>query len=105
MCIGNPMFVIEVERGLATVAAGGRVERVDTRLVGEVSPGDWLLIFQGAARERLTPERAEEIASALELLEAAMRGDVDAAAADPGFVLPSAMDAATLAALTGETTR
>lgn len=76
-------------------------ERIDTRLVGEVEPGQWLLVHQGAARERLSPERAAEIASALALLEAALAGDADGAAAAPDFDLPSALSAEQLAALTG----
>lgn len=75
--------------------------RVDTRLVGEVAPGQWLLVHQGAARERLSPERAAEIASALALLEAALAGDAAGAAAAPDFDLPSALSATQLAALTG----
>jgi hydrogenase expression/formation protein HypC len=76
-------------------------EVVDLRLVGEACAGDWLLVFQGAARERLDPVRAAEIESALDLLAAGLAGRHDAAApADPGFALPSAMSAADLAALT-----
>ena len=103
MCIGVPMRVIESWSGQASVAGRGRSERIDTRLVGACAPGDWLLVFQGAARERLDPRRAAEIGHALDLLEAAMAGDTQRAAADAGFELPSAMSAAQLAALTGAT--
>jgi hydrogenase expression/formation protein HypC len=75
MCIGFPLQVIEAWRDGALVAGRGRVESVDTRLVGPVQPGDWL--------------------------EAGLAGDADGAAADPGFALPSAMSAEQLAALTG----
>ncbi len=101
MCIGQPMSVLEAWNGQAMVAGRGRVETVDTRLVGTVAPGDWLLVFQGAAREKLDAQRAAEIEAALDLLEAGLSGDADGAAADPGFALPSAMSAAQLAALAG----
>lgn len=101
MCIGTPMKVIESWTGGALVAGRGRVERIDTRLVGDApcAAGQWLLVFQGAAREALDAQRAAEIDAALDLLEAAMAGNAEQAAADPGFVLPSAMSAAQLQSL------
>lgn len=102
MCLGIPMRVIEAWSGGALVAGRGREEQVDTRLVDGAGRGEWLLVFQGAARERLTAERAAEIDATLDLVEAALGGDAPGAAADPGFVLPSAMDPAALAALTGD---
>jgi hydrogenase expression/formation protein HypC len=101
MCIGLPMQLSE-HGGLHARAAGrGREERIDLRLVGECAPGDWVLVFQGAARERLHPQRAAEINAALDLLEQGLGGGTLDAGADPGFALPSAMSAAALAALAG----
>ena len=97
MCIGIPMRVIEADAGLALVEGRAGVERIDTRLVGGVAAGEWLLVFQGAARERLDEQRAAEINATLDLLEAAMAGDAAAAAADPGFVLPSSLSPAAFA--------
>jgi hydrogenase expression/formation protein HypC len=100
MCIGIPMRVIEAwPEGALAVGRNG-AERIDTRLVGGCAADDWLLVFQGAARERLDPLRAAEIEAALDLLQAGLAGDLDAAGAAPGFQLPSAMTAAQLAALT-----
>lgn len=101
MCIGTPMRVLEAWSDAALASGRGRVERIDTRLVGDCGAGDWLLVFQGAAREILAPQRAVEIDAALDLLEASLAGDVERAGADPGFALPSAMSATQLAALTG----
>jgi hydrogenase expression/formation protein HypC len=101
MCVAVPMQVVDPMG--ATALARGRhgSETVDLRLVGDVRAGDWLLVFQGAARERLDPERAAEIDAVLDLLQAGLAGGHDAAApADPGFALPSAMSADELAALT-----
>jgi len=104
MCIGMPMRVIEAWQGGALVAGRGRSEQIDTRLVGggDIAAGQWLLVFQGAARERLDPQRAGEIDSALDLLEAALAGDATRSGADPGFALPSALSAAQLAQMTGQ---
>ena len=102
MCIGLPMRVIEAAPLQALVQGRGRSEWVDIRLVGNCTVGEWLLTFQGAARERLDTQRAHEIDAALDLLEAGLAGCHDSAA-DPGFALPSAMSAADLAELTGST--
>jgi hydrogenase expression/formation protein HypC len=102
MCIGVPMQVREV--GDDWVWAHGRdgTARVDTRLVGAVQAGAWLLVFQGAARERLSDQRAAEVQAALELLQAALAGGVAGEpGGDPGFALPSSISAADLSALTG----
>lgn len=102
MCIGIPMQVIEAWPGGARAQGRGRTEQLDTRLVGgQVQAGEWLLEFQGAARERLDPARAEEINATLDLLEAAMAGDAERAATGHAFDLPSSMSPDQLAALTG----
>lgn len=101
MCIGIPMQVLEPIGLQALVHGRGRAETVDTRLVSPVAVGDWLLIFQGAAREKLDAVRAAEIDAALDLLERGLAGDAAAQAGDPGFTLPSHMSAAELLALTG----
>jgi len=95
------MQTLEAAALQAWVQGRGRRERVDLRLVGACTAGDWLLIFQGAARERLSAQRAAEINAALDLLEQGLAGRLDAAA-DPGFELPSTMSHARLAALTGQ---
>jgi hydrogenase expression/formation protein HypC len=96
------MRVVETWQGGALVAGRGRCERIDTRLVGDAdcACGRWLLVFNGAAREALTDQRATEIDAALDLLEAALAGDAARAGADPGFVLPSSQTAAQLAPFT-----
>jgi hydrogenase expression/formation protein HypC len=101
MCIGMPMRVVEAGASTALVQGRGRFEQVDIRLVGACEPGQWLLIFQGAARERLEAQRAAEIEAALDLLEGALAGAAADPSTDPGFALPSAMSAEQLAQLTG----
>lgn len=102
MCMGIPMQVISVSPGHALVSGRGEVKQVETALVGEPAPGDWLLVFLDSARERISAERAAEVDATLDLVADAMLGlDLSDPAGDPGFLLPSAMSAAQLAALTG----
>jgi hydrogenase expression/formation protein HypC len=101
------MRVVRAWPGGALVHGRSRAETIDTRLVedgggdaGPIEPGQWLLVFQGAARERLSAERAAEIDATLDLLEAAMAGT--GGHADAAFALPSAMSAEQLQHLTGK---
>ena len=100
MCIGIPMKVFRIEPGHAWVAGRGEVKRIDTALVGDCDEGDWLLVFLGAARERIDATRAAEVNAVLDLVQDAMNGE-HAPTDDPGFALPSRMDPTALAALAG----
>ncbi len=102
MCIAIPMRVVALSSGRATCEGRGELREVETALVGDCAVGDWLLVFIDSARECITPARAAEVDAALDLLQAALRGD-DAAAGDFHFALPSAMSADQLAALSGAT--
>ena len=100
MCIGMPMQVTAVEPGHAWCEGRGERRRVTTALVGDVAPGDWLLVFLGHARERIDAARAQEVDHALDLVLGAMQGT--AADGDAGFVLPSQMTTDQLKALSGQ---
>jgi len=100
MCIGIPMRVIEADGRFALCEGRGQRRRINTALVGDVSSGDWLLVFLDDARERIDANRAAEVNAALDLVLGAMQGlalDLDA-----GFPLPSRMNAEQLRALTGQ---
>lgn len=102
MCIGIPMQVTATRDGFAQVAGRGDRREVSTALVGDVQPGDWLLIFLDGARELIDAARAAEVNATLDLVQAAMDGGAPDPLDDPGFSLPSAMTAAQLAALSGQ---
>lgn len=103
MCIGVPMRVCAIEPGHAWVEGRGERRRVNTALVGEPVVGEWLLIFLEGARERLDDERAAEVNAALDLIEGALSPETGIDPfGDPGFFLPSAMSAAQVAALSGQ---
>lgn len=99
MCIGIPMQVIEADSRHALCEGRGERRRVNTALVGEVAPGDWLLVFLDDAREPIDAARAAEVNAALDLVAGAMLGAETPA--DVDFVLPSQMTPEQLRALTG----
>jgi hydrogenase expression/formation protein HypC len=100
MCIGIPMQVQRALPGQALCRGRGESRSVNTALVGEVAAGEWLLVFQDCAVQRLDAHCAAEIDAALDLLAAALAGVAPAAA--PAFALPSALGAAEVAALVGD---
>ncbi|MDE2604351.1 MAG: HypC/HybG/HupF family hydrogenase formation chaperone [Burkholderiales bacterium] len=100
MCIGIPMQAASVRPGFALCEGRGERREVSTALIGEVAPGDWLLVFLDSARERISAARAAEVDATLDLVLGAMAGEVPAVE-DPAFALPSSLDARQLAALVG----
>jgi hydrogenase expression/formation protein HypC len=104
MCIALPAHVVTIEAGHAWVDTREGRRRVSTALVGAVVPGDWLLVFLESARSVIDAGRAAEVDAMLDLLQAAMStpGAEASPCSDPGFRLPSSLDAAALAALTGQ---
>jgi hydrogenase expression/formation protein HypC len=93
MCIGIPMQVTSVGPGFANVAGRSESRRVGTQLIGDVEPGEWLLVFLDDAREVITADRAAEVNATLDLLAMAIgQGASPAFPDEPGFSLPSGMD-------------
>lgn len=62
MCIAVPMRIVEAE-GLSAVARreGAPDLKVDTSLVGELAPGDWVLVFRESVIRTVSEEEAERI--------------------------------------------
>lgn len=77
MCVGIPMQVLEAAEGQARCLGPGGESVIDIRLVGEVRPGAWLMVFLGAAREVLSEARARQTLDALTALEQVMQGRTD----------------------------
>jgi hydrogenase expression/formation protein HypC len=108
MCIGIPMQVAHVEPGHAVCVGRGETRRVRTALVGDVSRGEWLLVFIDSAQERIDAARADEIDATLDLLQHAIDGTsagIDRAGdAGVAFDLPSRWTTEQLRALSGAPT-
>lgn len=75
MCIGQPLQVLSVAEGRALCGDEHGARWVDTRLIEPPAPGDWLLVFLGAAREHLGATRAAQIRDALRALAAVQAGE------------------------------
>jgi hydrogenase expression/formation protein HypC len=101
MCIGIPMRVISAEDRHALCEGRGERRRIGVALVGDVAPGDWLLVFLDDARERIDAARAAEVNAALDLVQGAMQG-APQPLAEVDFALPSQMSPAQMRALTGQ---
>lgn len=78
MCLAIPMEVLRAD-GLQAWCRDrdGSEVVVDTLLTGPVSPGQWLLVFLGAAREIVSAADAAKVAAAIDALDAALVGDMD----------------------------
>lgn len=101
MCIGIPMQVLAVEPGFVQARGQGETRRISTLLVGDCTPGQWLLVFLNDARERISEQRAQEVNATLALLLSVIGTGELPDDDHAGFVLPSAMDKAALQSLTG----
>jgi hydrogenase assembly chaperone HypC/HupF len=77
MCIGIPMQVIEVEDLFAWCNGRNGRRRINTMLIGDIQPGDWLLTFLDSAREAIDDERATQINAALQALERVSAGETN----------------------------
>lgn len=75
MCIGIPMQVIEAHELHAICIDGSQRATVDTTLVGQVTEGDWLLVFLGAAREVLDASAALAMRDAVQAISRIMGGN------------------------------
>lgn len=74
MCLGVPMQLVSVD-GIAGMARdGASVELVDLSLTPDARPGDWVLIFLGAAREVMDEAEAMATRRALDGLRSLMSG-------------------------------
>jgi hydrogenase expression/formation protein HypC len=69
------MRVTAVEPGAAWCEGMGERRRVDTLLIGDPTPGAWLLVFLDTAREIISEAQAQRTAEALQAVLLAMRGE------------------------------
>ena len=77
MCIGIPMRVVEAHAHFAICESGETRKRVNTLFVGDVEPGQWLLVHLDSAREIMTDEQAHQLRNALLAVDAVVNGNTD----------------------------
>lgn len=79
MCIGTPMQVISLAGGFGLCRredqTDDRAEAVDLSLVPHVQPGEFVLVFLGAARAIIDAEYARQVADAHAALLAVANGE------------------------------
>lgn len=75
MCLGIPMRLVHCAGRWAIAEGRGGRRRIDLALLGEQPVGAWVLVHVDTAREPLDEERAAAINEALDVLEAALRGE------------------------------
>jgi len=71
MCLTAPVRIDRVEGALATGRIGQRSIAMSTAAVPDIRPGEWALVAGGVIVRRIDPDRAAEIAAALD----AVKGD------------------------------
>ena len=77
MCIGIPMQVLSSDAQVAFCQLDDKTEQVDVSLVGKQTPGTWLLVFLGAAREVMEADVALKTLDAVKALAAIAEGDTN----------------------------
>lgn len=71
------MQVLESSPGVALCELDGERRQINTLLVGDQTPGTWLLVFLDQAREVLAAEEATRIHDALKALDAILHGETN----------------------------
>lgn len=79
MCVAIPMRVLHSQGLWAECEGRGTRRRVNLMLVGERPAGTWLLVLGDSARQCVDADEAARVDSALDAVEAAMRGEQDLA--------------------------
>lgn len=74
MCLGIPMQVVAIEGVFAVCDSRNGRSRINTMLLDDVLPGQWLLTFLDTAREAIDAERAQMIDAALDALSVVADG-------------------------------
>jgi hydrogenase expression/formation protein HypC len=61
MCLAIPGKVIKIEKDWATVQSGGHEHRVNLNLLKDVKKGDYLLVHEELAINKIPAEEAKQI--------------------------------------------
>lgn len=81
MCLTRPARVLAIDGTSATVLLGASEIAVDTRPVGRVVPGEYLLVHAGLALDRIDADEAEALMALLadwEIVTAEAVGSMEA---------------------------
>ena len=56
MCVGLSAKVVKISDGTAVVDAGGAKREVSAQLLGDLEPGDYVMVHAGVAIAKITEE-------------------------------------------------
>ena len=78
MCLTIAMKVLAMQGPLTAICeADDGPQVVDMSLIGDVSPGEWVTVHLGIARERMTEDQAIQLRNALSALDLVRNGETD----------------------------
>ena len=60
MCVGLSAKVVKISDGTAVVDAGGAKREVSAQLLGDLEPGDYVMVHAGVAIAKITDDDEEE---------------------------------------------
>ena len=66
MCLGTPGLVVALDPDGATIEADGRRRRANTLILPDLAVGEWVYVAAGTVIERLAPDEAEAIRTAID---------------------------------------
>ena len=66
MCVGLSAKVVKISDGTAVVDAGGAKREVSAQLLGDLEPGDYVMVHAGVAIAKITDEDDSETDQVLE---------------------------------------
>jgi hydrogenase maturation factor len=69
VCLSAPVRIERVDGARATARVGSRTLSVSAAAVPDIQPGEWALVAGGVIVRRIEPDRAAEIAAALDTLK------------------------------------
>ena len=87
MCVGLSAKVVKISDGTAVVDAGGAKREVSAQLLGDLEPGDYVMVHAGVAIAKITDDDEEETDHPRDLPS----GDPQASAAAGGADLRTGM--------------
>lgn len=68
MCVGLSAKVVKISDGTAVVDAGGAKREVSAQLLGDLEPGDYVMVHAGVAIAKITDDDEEETDQLMEEL-------------------------------------
>ena len=66
MCVGLSAKVVKIDKGTALIDANGVKRNIDTSLIEDLMPGDYVMVHAGTAIGRITDNDEDETSGILE---------------------------------------